>query len=439
MEDINLEPEKIKEKIFELVSKYYKTVHAKGKFIPHETMVHYAGRVFDDKEMINAVDSILDFYLTLGKYGKKFEEEFAKFLGVRHVVLTNSGSSANLIAMSALLSEKLDRKLKPGDEVVTVATSFPTTVNPIFLNNLVPVFLDVEIGTYAVDPSKIEEAITDKTKAIFMAHTLGIPFDINKVMEVAKKYGLYVIEDNCDALGSKYNGRYTGTFGDMGTFSFYPAHHITMGEGGAVVTNNSRLKVILESLRDWGRDCWCAPGKSNTCNKRFEWQLGQLPFGYDHKYIYSHLGYNLKPIDIQPAIGLEQLRKLPAFIEKRKENFRLIYNGLKKYEKYLILPKATENSDPCWFSFPITIKENVGVSKSSLVDFLEQHKIETRMLFAGNIVRQPAYRHCNYRVYGSLENSDFIMNNTFFIGVYPGIDKEHVNFILETFDNFFKG
>ncbi len=428
----------LKEKIFALVRQYYHKVHGKKPFEPGISKVQYAGRVFDEKEMVSAVDSILDFYLTLGKYGKQFERDLAKFLGVKYVVLTNSGSSATLLSVSALTSPKLERPLKAGDEIITVAASFPTTIAPILLNNFIPVFLDVELGTYAVDPEKVEAAISPRTRAIFMAHTLGNPFDLARIQEIAKKHDLFLIEDNCDALGSKYDGKYTGTFGDMATLSFYPAHHITMGEGGCVMTSNPKLKLILESIRDWGRDCWCEPGKSNTCGKRFNWQLGDLPFGYDHKYTYSHIGYNLKPIDVGPAIAVEQLRKLPSFIDARKRNFTALYDGLKCYEMYFILPQATKRSEPCWFGFPITVRDGVSFSKNDVVEFLEANQVETRMLFAGNILRQPAYQHVPHRVVGPLTNSDKIMNDTFFVGVYPGNDEAKTNYMLSIFHKFFK-
>jgi CDP-6-deoxy-D-xylo-4-hexulose-3-dehydrase len=381
----------------------------------------------------------LDFWLTAGKFAKQIETEFAKFLGAKYCLLTNSGSSANLLAISALTSPKLgDKQLKIGDEVITVAATFPTTVNPIIQNNLVPVFMDVDVGTYNIQADKIEEALSEKTKAIFLAHTLGNPFNLDKILEICKEYNLWLIEDNCDALGSKYNGKYTGTFGHIATFSFYPAHHITMGEGGALVTNDAQLKRIIESFRDWGRDCWCEPGHDNTCGKRFGWQLGTLPFGYDHKYIYSHVGYNLKITDMQAAIGVEQLKKLPSFIEARKKNFKLIYDGLKKYGKYFILPEVEPEADPSWFGFMLTVRKNAGFTKNNIVKYLEENKIATRMLFAGNIVRHPSFENVKYRIYGNLVNTDRIMNDTFWIGVYPGITNEMIDYILGKFDEFFK-
>jgi len=378
----------LKKEIFNLVDKYYTEKHKPKSFIPGESYIPYAGRVYDEKEIISLVDSALDFWLTAGRFAKQFEEEFAKFLGVKYCILTNSGSSANLLAISTLTSSKLgERRLKPGDEVITTACAFPTTVNPITQNNLISVFIDVDVGTYNIQTDKIEGAISKKTKAIFLAHTLGSPFDLDEILEICKKYNLWMIEDNCDALGSKYNDKYTGTFGHISTSSFYPAHHITMGEGGALVTNDNQLKKLIKSFRDWGRDCWCEPGCDNTCGKRFGWQLGSLPFGYDHKYIYSHIGYNLKATDLQAAIGVAQLKKLPGFIKKRKENFRLLYEGLRKYEKYFILPDAAVNSDPSWFGFSLLIREGAPFNRGEIINYLEENKIATRMLFGGNLAK----------------------------------------------------
>lgn len=429
--------EELKKKILENVVQYYKEAHKKS-FVPGTTPVGYAGRVYDEKEIVAAVDSVLDFYLTLGERGKMFETKLAKFVGIQHAVLVNSGSSANLVAVASLISPETQNHMKKGDEVITVAASFPTTVNAILHNSLKPVFLDADVGTYNIDCSRLEDAISDKTKAIALAHVMGNPFDLDKITSFAKKHGLFLIEDSCDALGSKYNGKMVGTFGDVATFSFYPAHQMTMGEGGAVITNSARLSKTIKSLRDWGRDCWCDPGKSNTCGKRFGWKMGDLPFGYDHKYIYTNLGYNLKPLEVQAAIGLEQLKKLPSFIETRKKNFSLLYNALKDYENFIILPKATDKSDPCWFGFLITVRPDADFSRKDIVDFLEKNKIETRMLFAGNIVRQPAYKGVDYRIVGELANTDLIMNNTFFVGVYPGIDDQRMNYMIEKFREFFK-
>jgi CDP-6-deoxy-D-xylo-4-hexulose-3-dehydrase len=413
--------------------KFHKPVQHK-EFIQGKDYIPYAGRVYDEKEMISLVDSALDFWLTAGKFAKQFETEFAKFLGAKYCLLTNSGSSACLLAISALTSPKLgEKRLKPGDEVITVAAAFPTTVNPIIPNNLVPIFLDVDVGTYNIQADKIEEALTEKTKAIFLAHTLGNPFNPDKVLEICEKYNLWLIENNCDALGSKYNGKYTGTFGHIATFSFYPAHHITMGEGGALVAKDALLKKLIESFRDWGRDCWCEPGHDNTCGKRFGWQLGTLPFGYDHKYIYSHPGYNLKVTDMQAAVGVAQLKKLPSFIEARKKNFKLLYDNLKKYANYFILPEVEPEADPSWFGLPITVRKDAGFTKNDIVNYLEDNKIATRMLFAGNITRHPSFENVKYRVYGDLTNTDRIMNDTFWIGVYPGLSEKILKYILKKF------
>ncbi len=423
----------------DIVSKHYNAVHKTGKdFIPGKTYIRYAGRVYDAEEMKALVDSCLDFWLTEGNFAKKFELEFAKFLGVKYCVLTNSGSSANLLAISSLTSPKLGaRRLKPGDEVITTACAFPTTVNPIIQNSLVPVFLDVDIGTYNIQADKIEATLSKKTKAIFLAHSLGNPFDLSKILEICEKYNLWLIEDNCDALGSKYGERYTGTFGHIATFSFYPAHHITMGEGGALVTNDTQLKRIIVSFRDWGRDCWCEPGHDNTCGRRFGWQLGTLPFGYDHKYIYSHVGYNLKVTEMQAAVGVAQLRKLSDFINARKRNWQTLYDEFKKYEDYFILPEKTNNSDPSWFGFALTVRADAPFSRGDIVKFLEKNKIATRMLFAGNIIHHPAFEEIKYRIPHTLKNTDFIMNNTFWVGVYPGLNKEKLDFFLSKVGIYF--
>jgi CDP-6-deoxy-D-xylo-4-hexulose-3-dehydrase len=429
--------EEIRKEIFDKVVEYSKLRNKPETFIPGKTKINYAGRVYDEKELISLVDSALDFWLTAGRFAKQFEKEFADFLGVKHCLLTNSGSSANLLAVSALTSPTLNEKqLKPGDEVITVAAGFPTTVNPIVQNNLIPVFIDVNLGTYNIQYDKIEAAISDRTKAIFIAHTMGNPFNLEAVMEIVKKHDLWLIEDNCDALGSRYNGKYTGTFGHIATFSFYPPHHITMGEGGALVTNDTKLKRLIESFRDWGRDCWCEPGCDNSCGKRFGWQLGDLPFGYDHKYIYSHIGFNLKLTDMQAAIGVEQLKKLPSFIDARKRNFKLLYHGLIKYEKYFILQEAENEADPSWFGFLLTVRENAGFTKNDIVKYLEENKITTRMLFAGNIIRHPCFKNINYRIFGELKNTDRIMNYTFWIGLYPGLTNEMISYILTVFDEF---
>lgn len=436
---INANEKKLREEIFTKVRELYRIRSVGGEFIPGKSNIPYAGRIYDENEMLSLIDASLDFWLTAGRYAKQFEGNIAEFLKVKYGILTNSGSSANLLAVTALTSPKLgDRRLSPGDEVLTVACAFPTTINPIIQNNLIPVFVDVDIGTYNIDVSQIESAISEKTKAIFIAHTLGNPFDLKKVMQIAEKYNLWVIEDNCDSLGSKYNGKYTGTHGHIGTLSFYPPHHITMGEGGALLTDDHQLKTIIESFRDWGRDCWCGSGEDNTCCKRFSWQMGDLPFGYDHKYIYSHIGYNLKVTDMQAAIGVEQLKKLPMFINARKENWKILYDGLQKYEKYFFLPKATENSDPSWFGFLMTLRDNIPFSKNDIVNFLEERLIATRALFAGNILKHPAYNNIEFRVPGDLKNTDYIMNNTFWLGVYPGMSSEKINYVLDSFNDFMK-
>jgi CDP-6-deoxy-D-xylo-4-hexulose-3-dehydrase len=430
----------IRKEILNKVKEFYKS-QKKGekKFVPGKSRINYAGRIYDEKEIINLVDSSLDFWLTSGRYAKEFENNFAKFLGVKYCLLTNSGSSANLLAISALTSPKLGkRQLQQGDEVITTACGFPTTLNPIIQNNLIPVFVDIKSPTFNIDPELIEGAVTSKTKAIFIPHTLGSPADLDKILKIVKKYNLWLVEDNCDALGSKFNGKYTGTFGDISTCSFYPAHHITMGEGGAVLTNNLELKKIIASFRDWGRDCWCEPGCDDTCKKRFSWKLGDLPPGYDHKYIYSHIGYNLKITDMQSAIGLAQLKKLPKFIKDRKNNFNSLYKFLKKYEKYLILPEAEKNSDPAWFGFPVLVKETAPFKRGEIVNYLEENKIATRMLFGGNLLKQPAYKNIKFRTDGNLKNTNLAMNDLFWIGVYPGITKEKINYVLGILGNFFE-
>ena len=426
----------IRSEILRLVKEFYRS-KSREDFNPGKSPVNYAGRVYDEKELISLVDASLDFWLTSGRYADQFEKDLAAFLGVKYCLLTNSGSSANLLALSALTSPKLGgKRLKPGDEVITTACGFPTTLNPVLQNNLVPVFLDVELGTYNIQADRIKDAISDRTKAIMIPHTLGNPADLKTISKIVKKHDLWFIEDNCDALGSRFGGKFTGTFGHISTFSFYPAHHITMGEGGAVCTDDPALKKIITSFRDWGRDCWCDPGCDNSCGKRFDWQLGDLPHGYDHKYTYSHIGYNLKVTEMQAAIGVEQLRKLPAFIEKRKENFKTLYQGLKKYEKYLILPQATPQSDPSWFGFPIIVRDSAPFNREEIVRNLDDHKIATRMLFGGNLIKQPAYAAMKYRSVGTLGNTDLVMNNLFWIGVYPGLSDEKIGFVLETFGKF---
>jgi len=425
--------DELRERIRGMVGEYYREAFPAQAFVPGSSPVPISGRVFDEQELELLVDSSLDFWLTTGRFAEQFEREFAKFVGVREAVLVNSGSSANLLAVTALTSPKLgDRRLRPGDEVITLAAGFPTTVNPILQNGLVPVFVDVQIPTFNVDVSYLETALSGRTRAVIFAHTLGNPFDLDAVTAFAKKHGLWLIEDCCDALGSTYRGQKVGTFGDLATVSFYPAHHITMGEGGCVLTDKPLMRTLVESFRDWGRDCWCAPGKENTCGKRFDWQVGQLPHGYDHKYIYSHVGYNLKATDMQAAVGVAQLKKLPAFIEARKRNFAYLKAGLKDVEEQFVLPEATPNSDPSWFGFPLLVRETAPFSRNALIEFLNGRKIGTRQLFGGNLVRQPAYAGLNYRVIGDLPASDRVMNRAFWIGVYPGLTQPMLDYVLET-------
>jgi CDP-4-dehydro-6-deoxyglucose reductase, E1 len=427
----------LRTQIFELVGRLYEEEHGAKPFIPGETLVPVSGRVYDDDDLLHLVDASLDFWLTTGRYAHRFERAFARVVGTRHALLCNSGSSANLLALTALTSPKLgSKRLRPGDEVITVAAGFPTTLNPIILNGLVPVFVDIELETYNIDVAALEEAISPRTRAIFIAHTLGNPFDLEAVTRIAAEHGLWLVEDNCDALGSTYDGKQTGTFGSLATFSFYPAHHITMGEGGCVVTNRPELKVLVESFRDWGRDCWCEPGEDDTCGKRFAWKLGELPQGYDHKYIFTHIGYNLKVTDMQAAVGVAQLQKLSGFVEARKRNWQRLRDGLAPYEDVFILPRATERSDPSWFSFLITVRESAPFSRDDLIGFLEQRRIQTRLLFGGNLTRQPAYQGIERRVVGDLRNSDLVMNNTFWIGVYPGLTEEMLDYVLAAFGEF---
>jgi len=430
--------QKIRKEILKKVEEFYYS-KPKEKFIPGKSLINYAGRVYDQRELTSLVDASLDFWLTSGRFTKEFESKLSKFLGLKYCILTNSGSSANLLAVSAITSPLLkDRKLNHGDEVITTACGFPTTLNPIIQNNLIPVFVDIELGTYNIKVDSLEKAVSKKTKAILIAHTLGNPADMGRIAQIAKKRNLWLIEDSCDALGSKYNGRYTGTYGDISTCSFYPAHTITMGEGGAILTNNPLLRRIILSLRDWGRDCWCETGHDNTCGKRFGWHFGKLPLGYDHKYVYSHIGYNLKATDMQAAIGVAQLKKLNKFIIARNKNFNIFYGLLTRYEKYFILPKTTAGSHPSWFGFPILVKADAPFSRKDIVNFLEKNKIATRMLFGGNLTKQPAYEKIRNRVFGSLKNTDLVMNNLFWIGVYPGISKGMIEYIVDKFNKFIK-
>lgn len=426
--------DELKQQIFDLVTEYHDVAFAPRAFVPGETPVPVSGRVFDAADIRSLIDSSLEFWLTTGRFAAQFEKEFARFCGVRSATLVNSGSSADLLALTALTSPKLgDRQLRPGDEVITVASGFPTTVNPIIQNGLVPVFVDVQVPTYNIDVSRLEEAWSEKTRAVMIAHTLGNPFDLDAVTEFTRRHNLWLIEDCCDALGSTYKGQKAGTFGDLATVSFYPAHHITMGEGGCVLANKPLLKTLVESFRDWGRDCWCDPGKENTCGKRFDWQLGDLPCGYDHKYTYSHIGYNLKMTDMQAAVGVSQLKKLPGFIEARRRNFRELREGLHAVEEFFILPEATPGSDPSWFGFPLAVRPGAPFSRNDVIAYLEERKIHTRLLFGGNLVRQPAYQHVKYRVAGTLGNTDFVMNNVFWVGVYPGLSAEMIEYVVQAF------
>lgn len=429
--------DKIRHEILALAKEFSMIKFKTNSFVPGKTFVPASGKVIDHSEVASMIDAALDGWLTSGRFNSAFEKKLSEILGVKHLLTVNSGSSANLVAFSALTSEKLkERAIQPGDEVITVAAGFPTTVNPILQFGAIPVFVDIDIKTHNIDIAKLEDAVSNKTKAVVLAHSLGNPFDLDAVLGFCKKYNLWLIEDNCDALGSKYNGKLTGTFGDIGTLSFYPAHHITMGEGGAVFTNNDELKKIMESFRDWGRDCYCPPGKDNTCGKRFCWQFEGLPFGYDHKYTYSHQGYNLKITDMQAACGLAQLEKLDHFIKKRKENFSFLKERLKSCEDFLILPESTNNSDPSWFGFLITIKGDVGINRIDLINYLTQHHIGTRLLFAGNLTKQPYFKNKKYRISGGLDNTDFVMNNSFWIGVYPNLNEIELSYIVDKIETF---
>jgi len=424
----------LRQRILDLVAEYHQFVHAPAEFVAGESAVPVAGRVFGAEDVQSLVDSALDFWLTAGRFSDDFERLLADWFGVRGAILVNSGSSANLLAVTALTSPKLGgRRLLPGDEVITLAAGFPTTVNPIVQNGLVPVFVDVSLPTYNVDPRLLEAAKSERTRAVMLAHTLGNPFEVAAVTEFVRKHDLWLIEDCCDAAGATYEGKSVGTFGDLATLSFYPAHHITTGEGGCVLTEKPLLKTIVESLRDWGRDCWCDPGKENTCGKRFDWQLGGLPRGYDHKYTYSHLGYNLKMTDMQAAVGVAQISKLPGFVAKRRANFQQLREGLKDLEELFILPEATAKSEPSWFGFPLAVRREAPFSRNRAIAYLESRKIATRLLFGGNLLRQPAYREVKHRVAGSLLNTDFVMNQVFWVGVYPGLTSKMIAYMVDTF------
>ena len=427
----------LRQQILELSAQYFAEAFPQKDFHPGSAPVPVSGKVIDAADLCSVVDSALDCWFTTGRFAADFERKLARFVGVRSASLVNSGSSANLVAISALTSPKLgDRQLRPGAEVITVAAGFPTTINPIIQNRLVPVFVDIALPTYEIDVAQLEAARSEKTRAVVIAHTLGNVFDLDAITAFTRKYNLWLVEDCCDALGSTYKGQKVGTFGDLATVSFYPAHHITTGEGGAVLTDKPNLQVLVDSFRDWGRDCWCEPGKDNTCGKRFDWQLGSLPCGYDHKYTYSHIGYNLKATDMQAALGASQIAKLPHFIERRKENFHYLRAALKPLEEYLILPEATPNSDPAWFGFPIGVRKDAPFKRDELTRSLEANKIATRLLFGGNLLRQPAYQDCDYRVIGDLPNTDFVMNNVFWVGVYPGLTTEMLDFIAATMKDF---
>lgn len=424
--------------ILSLVDQYSEIADRAVSFSPGNSVIPPSGKVVGAPERKLMIEASLDAWLTTGHFNAKFQKELSEFIGVKHLLTTVSGSAANLLALTALTSKKLgERRIKPGDEVITVAAGFPTTVNPIIQNGAIPVFLDVDIPTYNVDVSLLEQAITDKTRAIMIAHTLGNPFNLREIKRVAEKHNLWLVEDCCDALGSKYDGQLVGTFGDVGTVSFYPAHHITMGEGGAVFTSSDELKPIIESFRDWGRDCYCEPGQDNTCGKRFCQKLGELPQGYDHKYTYSHMGYNLKITDMQAACGLAQMKRLPGFIAKRRQNYDYLRSALEGCKEFLILPEETKHSEPSWFGFPITLREEAGLSRSELVQFLDERKIGTRLLFAGNLTRQPYFEDIEYRVVGDLSQTDRIMNQTFWLGIYPGLTTEMLDYVADSLEEFF--
>jgi len=432
-------PAALRSEILGLVQRYHAVAFPDRPFEPGVTPVPVSGKVFDAEDMRSLVDSSLDFWLTTGRFAKQFEEAFAARMGVRHALLCNSGSSANLLAMTALTSPRLkDRRLVPGDEVITAAVGFPTTVNPIIQNGLVPVFVDVDLGTYDANIDQIEAAIGPRTKAIFLAHTLGNPFDLSSVMEIAERHGLWVIEDTCDAVGAIFGDKPVGSFGDLATTSFYPAHHITMGEGGCVLTDNPVLAKIVESLRDWGRDCWCPPGCDNTCGRRFDWQLGGLPYGYDHKYTYSHIGYNLKMTDMQAAVGVSQLQKLDSFIEARNRNWQILRSGLADLSDVLLLPDPTPGSSPSWFGFALLVRVDAPFSRNELVTHLESKGIGTRLMFGGNLLQQPAYGDIQARVVGDLSNAELVTDSALWIGVYPGLTEEHLTWTMKILNHFAK-
>jgi CDP-6-deoxy-D-xylo-4-hexulose-3-dehydrase len=430
----------VRQEILEKVAQFYTLAHAEQPFTPGETKIHYAGRVYGAGELVNMVDAVLDFWLTLGRFADEFVTRLAEILGVEHVLLVNSGSSANLVAIETLLSREMGRRLRPGDEVVVPAVSFPTTIAPLIRGGLIPVLVDCDLGTYNPNLDAVEAAVTDRTRAVVFAHMLGNPVNMTRLMEVARRHDLFVVEDICDALGSRWDGQLVGTFGDLATLSFYPAHHITLGEGGAVATSSARLTKIARSIRDWGRACWCTAqdtGPNGACGRRFDYKVPGLPGTYDHKYLYSNIGYNLKPTDIQAALGVAQLGRLPDFIAARQRNFQRLYDGLKPYEEHLILPTWDPRADVSWFAFPMTVRDEAPFRRRELLQWLEGALIETRLLFAGNIIRQPAYRDITHRTVGELTNSDLVMRGAFFVGVYPGLDDARIDYMLETFAAFF--
>jgi CDP-6-deoxy-D-xylo-4-hexulose-3-dehydrase len=429
----------LRQEILSKVAEYYRLKHADRPFVPGESLVHYAGRVFDERELINGVEAVLEFQLTHGHFGREFEQKLGAFLGAREIVPVNSGSSANLVAMTTLCAQQLRNHLQPGDEVITPAATFPTTLAPIIQNQLVPVLVDCQLGTYNIDVDQLEGAYSDKVRAVFVPHTLGNPVEMDKVVDFARRHNLFVVEDTCDALGSRYDGRMCGTFGHLATLSFYPAHHMTTGEGGVVFTNSRRLGRLARVVRDWGRDCFCGYDNplDGKCGRRFEWKIGDDEV-YDHRYYFTEIGYNLKMTDLQAAIGVAQIDKVPSFIEKRKRHFRRLYEHLRQYEDALLLPTWSPKADPAWFAFPITVRPGAGFDRRQMTRFLEQQRIETRFLFAGNILQQPGYRHIQCRVAGDLPNAGVVLRRTFFVGVYPGLDEGQLGYMLETFDKFFE-
>ncbi|MDB5037806.1 MAG: putative aminotransferase [Bacteriovoracaceae bacterium] len=428
----------LRARVFDAAKKYFAQEFRTPSFVPGKTFIPVSGKVLDETDLVSLLDASLDLWLTSGRFTSEFEKSFAAFFGSPASLLVNSGSSANLLALSALTSKSLTNRLCEGDEVITCATGFPTTINPIFQNGLVPVFVDVSLPTYQIDTTQLEAALSSRTRAIMVAHTLGNPFQVSSLLAFAKKHDLWVIEDNCDSVGSRFEGKLTGTFGHLATVSFYPAHHMTMGEGGSVLVNELRLKKILESFRDWGRDCWCDTGKSNTCGKRFDWKLGDLPEGYDHKYTYSHIGYNLKSTDLQASLGLSQLKKLPGFIEARRKNFNRLKSGFKAFEDFFILPEETAGAEASWFGFPLTLRESAPFSRNDLIRFLTSAKIDTRLLFGGNLTRQPAYAEEKFRVVGDLKYSDIVMERSFWIGVYPGLTAPMIDYVIDSFAQFLR-